>query len=116
MNSSLFAPIQIICEDSINIKYVFLCTVVIFILGLCGFIFNRGHLIITLISAELLLLSAFLNFSFTSLFLNDAKGAVYALMILVIAAVESAVGLSIIIHTYFLRKNISINSLSFLKG
>jgi NADH-quinone oxidoreductase subunit K len=88
----------------------------LFTIGVFGFLFNRSHLILTIISAELILLSAFLNFSYASHVLNDPKGQIYAILVLVVAAAESAIGLSLIVNYYIIRKNINIESLRFLRG
>jgi NADH-quinone oxidoreductase subunit K len=50
-----------------------------------------------------------------SVYLNDLYGQIFALIILTIAASESAIGLAIIITNYRIRGNISLNLLSSLK-
>ncbi|MCC2645824.1 MAG: nuoK1 [Burkholderiales bacterium] len=89
---------------------------ILFTIGVFGFVFNRSHLILTIISAELILLGSFLNFAYASHILNDPKGQIYAILVLVIAAAESAIGLSLIVNYYIMRKNINIDSLRFLRG
>jgi NADH-quinone oxidoreductase subunit K len=78
--------------------------------------FSRKHIIIILISLELLLLSININFIVFSIFLDDFFGQVFALIILGVAAAESALGLAILIIYYRLRGSISIDVLSLLKG
>jgi NADH-quinone oxidoreductase subunit K len=65
---------------------------------------------------ELILLSANLNFTFFSIYLDDIYGQLFSLFILTIAACESAIGLAILILYFRLRGNISINFLPILKG
>lgn len=77
---------------------------------------SRKHVIIILISLELLLLSANFNFIVFSVFLDDLLGQIYSLMVLVLAASESAIALAIIIVYYRLRGGISVNLLNLLKG
>jgi NADH-quinone oxidoreductase subunit K len=64
---------------------------------------------------ELVLLNLNLNFILFSVYLNDLYGQIFALIILTIAASESAIGLAIIITNYRIRGNISLNLLSSLK-
>ena len=69
-----------------------------------------------LLSLEICLLSILLNFSISVLILNDLGGVVIAVLITVIAAAESALGLSIIIFFYKMRGSISSKNLSLLKN
>jgi NADH-quinone oxidoreductase subunit K len=48
-------------------------------------------------SIELLLLSVNLNFIYFSVFIDDVIGQVFSLLILTVAAAESAIGLAIMI-------------------
>lgn len=58
---------------------------------------------------ELTLLSLNLNFVCFSIFLDDIIGQIFALLILSVAAAESAIGLAIFILHYRIRGDISIN-------
>jgi NADH-quinone oxidoreductase subunit K len=88
----------------------------LFCIGLGGFIFNRSHIVLTIISAELMLLASFLSFAHASFIWQDPAGNVYALMILVLAAAESAIGLALIVKIHRLRKTVMLASLRFLRG
>jgi NADH:ubiquinone oxidoreductase subunit K len=69
-----------------------------------------------LICIEIMLLSITLNFLIQS-FLTDAIiGQITSLWIITVAAVESAIGLSIMISFYKLKGSISIRFLNLLKG
>lgn len=81
----------------------------LFFLGLFGIIFNRKSLILILMALELTLLSLNLNFVCFSIFLDDIIGQIFALLILSVAAAESAIGLAIFILHYRIRGDISIN-------
>ena len=88
----------------------------LFCLGLFGIIFNRQNIIIILMSIELLLLSINLNFVYFSVFIDDIIGQVFSLIILTVAAAESAIGLAIIISIFKNSGDISIynnNRISF---
>lgn len=88
----------------------------LFILGVFGVVFNRENLIIILMSIELMLLAV------TFLFINNAKGLdniigqLFGLMILTVAASESAIGLAIFIVYYRIRGTISVSTLNLLRG
>ena len=58
-------------------------------------------------SIEMLLLGANLNMVIFSVFLDDLKGQVFALLILTIAASESAIGLAILV--VFFKKHQTID-------
>ena len=63
-----------------------------------------------------MLLSVSLNFLIVSSSLNDLIGLVVAIFIITVAAVESAIGLSIMISFNKIKGSISIRSLNLLKG
>lgn len=67
-------------------------------------------------SIELMLLSInFLLLTVSSL-IDNLDGQVFALYILVVAAAESAIGLSILIAFYRVRGTISVKFINLLKG
>jgi len=87
----------------------------IFIIGIFGMFLSRRHLIIILMSLELILLASNINFIIFSVYLDDILGQVYGL-ILTIGAAESAIGLAILIVYYRLRGSISVDIINVLKG
>lgn len=95
--------------------FIFL-TVLMFVIGLFGMFLTRNHIIIILISLELILLAININFIVFSIFFDDILGQMYALLILTVAAAESALGLAILIVYYRLRGGISIDLISLLKS
>jgi NADH-quinone oxidoreductase subunit K len=97
-----------------NLLNNFLVNFFLFCLGLFGIILNRQSLIIILMSIELTLLSINLNFIIFSLYLDDVMGELFALLILTVAASESAIGLAIIIIFFRNRGTISINKINLL--
>ena len=88
----------------------------LFILANFGIMFSRSNIIIVLMCIEIMLLSVNLNFLLLSVYLDDAVGQVFSLLILTVAAGESAIGLSILILYYRIRGNILINESTVLKG
>lgn len=89
---------------------------VIFWIGLLGIFFNRRLIISILLAIELNLLSINLLMLTFAAAMDDLFGIIIALYVLCIAAAESAIGLALIIIWYRIRKTISIEYVSLLKG
>lgn len=77
---------------------------------------TQQHLIIILLSLELMLLSVNINFVIFSVLNDDMAGQIYAIMLLAIAAAETAIGLALLVVYYRLRGGISIDLISLLKS
>jgi len=88
----------------------------LFTIGVFGMFLSRKHIIIILISLELVLLSINLNFISFSIHLDDFLGQIYVLLILTVAAAETALGLAILVIYYRLRGGISIDLINLLKA
>jgi NADH-quinone oxidoreductase subunit K len=89
----------------------------LFIIGLLGlFLSRQTHLIIILMALEIILLSANINFVIFSIYFDDMLGQIYSLLVLTIGAVESAIGLAILIVYYRLRGSIAVDMIYTLKG
>jgi NADH-quinone oxidoreductase subunit K len=86
----------------------------LFCIGLFGILMNRQNLILVILCIELMLLSINLNFLFFSIYLDDIIGELFSLLILTVAASESAIGLAIIIVFFRTRGSISINQINLL--
>ena len=97
-----------------NILNYFIFTFFLFCLGLFGIILNRQNIIIISMSIELLLLSINLNFIYFSVIIDDIIGQVFSLLILTVAAAESAIGLAIMIVFFKLYGDISIYKINLL--
>ena len=69
-----------------------------------------------LMSLELMLLAVNVNFILCSVYLDDFMGQIFALLILTVAAAESAIGLSILVGYYKVRGNISVETINLIKG
>jgi len=89
---------------------------ILFLIGILGIVVNRKNLILMLMSIELMLLSLNYSLILTTAYVDDILGQVFALYILVVAAAESAIGLSILVAYYRVRGTISVQYLNLLKG
>jgi len=85
-------------------------TLVLFFIGILGFIFNRKNMILMLISIEIMLLSIVILILMTSIAIDDIIGQVCGIYVITIAGAESAIGLAILVAFYRLRGNISITN------
>lgn len=90
--------------------------IILFILSIIGIIINRSNIILILICIEMMLLSVSLNFLVNCYFLDSIIGQISAIYIITVAAVESAIGLSIMIAFYKIKGSIAIRFLNLLKG
>ncbi|MCF6226165.1 MAG: NADH-quinone oxidoreductase subunit NuoK [Xanthomonadales bacterium] len=85
-------------------------------LGVAGIFLNRKNIIILLMSIELMLLAANMNFIAFSRFLGNPDGQVFVFFILTVAAAEVAIGLAILIVLFRNRSSINVADLDDLKG
>jgi NADH:ubiquinone oxidoreductase subunit K len=83
-------------------------TLLVFLIGILGLLFNRKNIILMLISIEIMLLSITFLILVSSLNLDDIIGQTFAVYIIVIAGAESAIGLAILVAFYRLRGSIAI--------
>lgn len=89
----------------------------LFLIGLFGIFLSRKNLIVMLMSIELVLLA--LNFLFitASSYLDNSIGAyLFPFYVLVVAAAESAIGLSLLISYFRLKGTIAVQFIHLLKG
>jgi NADH-quinone oxidoreductase subunit K len=91
-------------------------SLVLFVLGVFGIIVNRKNLIILLMSIELMLLSINFLFITTASIFDNLQGQVFALYVLVVAAAESAIGLSILVAYYRVRGSIAVKFINLLSN
>jgi NADH-quinone oxidoreductase subunit K len=96
-------------------KYIILSSI-LFLLGILGYLIVRKHVIMLLVSLELMLLSINMNLFIFSAYLDDIFGQFFSLFVLTVAAAESAVGLAILLVYYRLRGTIMVNIINLLKG
>lgn len=89
---------------------------VLFSISILGIIVNRTSIILLLISIEIMLLSISLSFLTISLWFSNIIGLIASIFVITVAAVESAIGLSIMISFYKIKGSISIRFLNLLKG
>lgn len=89
--------------------YLLSTSIVLFHIGMLGLVLNRGNILKTIMSLEILLLSVNLSFVTFSLYLDDIVGHIFVLFILVLSATESSIGLSILAVFYEQRDDIALD-------
>ena len=103
-----YTYIIIVLNNLIEKKLMMSLTLVLFLIGILGFVFNRKNIILMLISIEIMLLSITFLILVSSINLDDIIGQTYAIYIIVVAGAESAIGLAILVAFYRLRGSIAI--------
>ena len=83
-------------------------SLLLFLIGILGFVLNRKNIILMLISIEIMLLGITFLILVNSVSFDDVLGQAYAIYIIAIAGAESAIGLGILVAFYRLRGNITI--------
>jgi len=96
-------------------KYLF-CSFLLFLIGSIGLFFFNRHILLILISFELMILAINLNFALFSVSFDDLSGQIIVLFVPTVAAAETALGLAIVIIYYRLRGGLSIEFINLLKG
>lgn len=86
--------------------------ILLLLLGVLGIVLNRGHLIIMLMSIELILLAASFLFLINSIMTDALIEQVFTIMVLTVAAAESSIGLAIMVAYYRIKGTIAIKSLN----
>ena len=86
--------------------------ILLLLLGVLGVVLNRGHLIIMLMSIELILLAASFLFLINSMIADALIEQVFTIMVLTVAAAESSIGLAIMVAYYRIKGTIAIKSLN----
>ena len=97
------------------VKYLAV-SMTLFLLGIWGIFLNRKNIIVMLMSIELMLLAVNLNLLIFSVFLDDLIGQVFALLVLTVAAAESAIGLALLVVYYRVRGTISVEFINLMRG
>ena len=81
---------------------------ILFLIGILGFILNRKNIILMIIAIEIMLLSVTLLILIMSYGFDDNIGQTFSIFIISIAGAESVIGLSILVAYYRLRGTISL--------
>jgi NADH-quinone oxidoreductase subunit K len=101
---------------SLSLGNFIIVSVTLFTIGLVGFLVNRKNILLLLLALEIMLLAVNINFVVFSVFLDDLLGQVFTLIVLTVAAAESALGLAILIVYYRVRGGIALDTVQTLRS
>ena len=101
---------------TIGLTHYLVVAAILLTLGIAGIILNRKNIIIILMSVELILLAVNINLVAFSSYLGDLTGQVFGLLVLTVAAAESAIGLAILVVYYRNRGTIAVEDIHLMKG
>ncbi len=100
----------------IGLSHYLTVAAILFTLGIFGIFLNRKNVIIILMSIELILLAVNINLVAFSVHLHDMTGQIFAMLVLTVAAAESAIGLAIIVVYFRNRGSIAVEDINLMKG
>jgi NADH-quinone oxidoreductase subunit K len=95
----------------VPLSYYVILSLAVFLIGVVGVLIRR-NIIVILLSIELMLNAANINFVAFSHYLQAIGGQVFVFFVLTVAAAEVVVGLAIIIALYRGRASIDVEVLN----
>ena len=101
---------------TIGLGHYLAVAAILFTLGILGIFLNRKNVIVILMSIELILLAVNVNLVAFSTFLGDIVGQVFALLVLTVAAAETAIGLAVLVVYFRNRGSIEVEDVNMMKG
>ena len=101
---------------TIGVGHYLTVAAILLVLGIFGIFLNRKNVIVILMSVELILLAVNINLVAFSAYLGDLTGQVFALLVLTVAAAESAIGLAILVVFYRNKGTIAVEDVNLMKG
>lgn len=101
---------------TLGLTHFLIVGAILFALGVFGFFLNRRNLIVLLMSIELILLAANMNFVAFSVWSGNPAGQVFVFFVLTVAAAEAAIGLAILVLLFRNLSTINVEKLDRLKG
>lgn len=98
----------------IPLEWELVLSALLFAISLYG-VLARKNAIMVLMSLEIVINSALLNFVAFSSYSNDASGQVFALLGIAVAAADAAVGLAIFLSIYQTHGTVDMDRVRFLR-
>ena len=98
----------------IPIEHILLLSAALFTIGVLGVMLRR-NVIVIFMSIELMLNAVNLSFVTFSRGMDSMTGVIFIFFIIVVAAAEAVVGLSIILSIFRTRKTLNIEEFNILK-
>ncbi|MFA5664798.1 NADH-quinone oxidoreductase subunit NuoK [Castellaniella sp.] len=101
---------------TLGLSHYLIVGAILFAMGVFGFFLNRRNLIVLLMSIELILLAANMNFVAFSIWSGDPAGQIFVFFVLTVAAAEAAIGLAIMVLLFRNLSTLNVEKLDHLKG
>ncbi|MGC9268856.1 NADH-quinone oxidoreductase subunit NuoK [Acidiphilium sp.] len=101
---------------TIGLAHYLVVAGLLLVIGVFGIFLNRKNIIVIMMSIELILLAANINFVAFSAALHDMMGQVFTMFVLSVAAAESAIGLAIVVVYFRNRGSIEVEDVTLMKG
>ena len=99
----------------IPLSWYMILSAALFAIGIIG-VFSRRNIFIILMSIELMLNAANINFIAFSHYLQSLTGQIFVIFIITVAAAEAAVALAIIILLVRNRGSVYVDDFNIMKG
>lgn len=99
----------------IGITHYVVLSLVLFLIGLLGFLIRR-NLIIMLVCVEIMLNAVMVLFAAWSKFTQDITGYVLVFFLIAMAAAEAAIGLTLVVLIYKRLKILHSDEITYYKG
>lgn len=98
----------------ISVEHILLLSLILFMIGVLGVILRR-NVIVVFMSIELMLNAVNLSFVTFARGMDSMTGVIFIFFIIVVAAAEAVVGLSIILSIFRTRKTLNMDEFNLLK-
>ena len=95
--------------------HLLILSLVLFTIGMVG-VMTRRNAIIILMSIELMMNAANINFITFSRQLNDMPGQIFGVFVIAVAAGEVAIGLAIVLALFRNRNTVNVDEIHIMKG
>ena len=102
-------------EQGVSIQYYIILATILFAIGVIG-VLTRRNSIILLMCIELMLNAANLLLVAFSTYFGKADAQIFVFFIMVVAAAEATVGLSILVMAYRNARSVDVGIFNKLKG
>ncbi len=99
----------------ISLTHYLVLSAILFTIGVTGVLMRR-NVIIILLSVELMLTAANLNFIAFSHYVGNPVGQVFVFFVMTVAAAETALGLAIVIALYRNLETVNVDEINQMKG
>lgn len=98
----------------IGMEFFLVFAAILFAIGLYGILSSKRGLV-TLMSIELMLNAANINFITFASYSGSASGQVFVIMTIAVAAAEVAVGIALMLNAYKINKTTEVDELSTMR-